>query len=140
MHTGPTRHLIRYTAWDGHLRSAVLLLPAWYERGSAASLPLVITPHGRGESPVFMADRWGRLPNRDDFAVICPAGEGERLPGYSCAAPGQIPPGPHAGCHRERSAVGAYRPAPGLRRGLQHGRTGSSGPGSEISRTASPPP
>ncbi len=88
--SGPARHLIRYTAWDGHLRSAVLLLPAWYKRGSTANLPLVITPHGRGESPVFMADRWGRLPNREGFAVICPAGEGERLPGYSCAAPGQI--------------------------------------------------
>jgi pimeloyl-ACP methyl ester carboxylesterase len=86
----PTRHLITYAAWDGRTRTAMLLLPANYTRGCAFRLPLVISPHGRGESPASIASSWGRLPTRDDFAVVCPAGEGERLPNYSCAAPGQI--------------------------------------------------
>ena len=86
----PSRHLIEYAAWDGRTRTAVLLLPAGYTRSCASRLPLVISPHGRGESPASIASSWGRLPTRDDFAVICPAGEGERLPNYSCAAPGQI--------------------------------------------------
>ncbi len=86
----PSRHLIEYAAWNGRARTAVLLLPAGYTRSCASRLPLVISPHGRGESPAAIASSWGRLPSHDDFAVICPAGEGRRLPNYSCAAPGQI--------------------------------------------------
>jgi len=41
-------------------------------------------------SPAFVASRWGRLPTRDGFAVVCPAGEGERLADDSWGAPGQI--------------------------------------------------
>ena len=86
----PIRQVISYTAWDGSTRQAVLLLPAGYLRTCTARLPLVISPHGRGMSDMSIAASWGRLPSIDCFAVVCPAGEGARLPDYSWAAPGQI--------------------------------------------------
>ena len=86
----PSRYDITYTAWNGRRRIAVVLLPAWYKHGSARRLPLVISPHGRGMSPAFVASRWGALPTHDGFAVVCPAGEGARLPADSWGATGEI--------------------------------------------------
>jgi len=86
----PVRRVITYTAWNGSTRQAVLLLPAGYTPARAGRLPLIISPHGRGMSDRSIASCWGCLPTLDHFAVVCPAGEGVRLPNYSWAAPGQI--------------------------------------------------
>lgn len=79
--------LISYRAHDGVMRPAWLLLPAGYRGGS---IPLVISPHGRGVDENQNALRWGDLPGAGGFAVISPAGEGRRLHWYSWGAPGQI--------------------------------------------------
>jgi poly(3-hydroxybutyrate) depolymerase len=78
---------ISYRAHDGRLRPALLLLPRGYH---GQQIPLVISPHGRNTLPRADAKRWGRLPFEGGFAVICPGGEGRRLPLYSWGAPGQV--------------------------------------------------
>jgi pimeloyl-ACP methyl ester carboxylesterase len=76
-----------YRAHDGALRPAWLLLPGSYD---GASIPLVISPHGRGVSAAVNARFWGDLPGEGDFAVVNPGGEGRRLHQYSWGDPGQI--------------------------------------------------
>jgi pimeloyl-ACP methyl ester carboxylesterase len=76
-----------YRAHDGRLRPAWLLLPSSYGGGS---IPLVISPHGRGVSARVNARFWGDLPGEGGFAVVNPGGEGRRLKQYSWGAPGQI--------------------------------------------------
>ena len=76
-----------YRAHDGRLRPAWLLLPSSYDGGS---IPLVISPHGRGVSARVNARFWGDLPGEGGFAVVNPGGEGRRLHQYSWGAPGQI--------------------------------------------------
>lgn len=84
------RILIHYTAWDGRRRPALVVVPAWYKRGMTRALPLVISPHGREQPISYTADRWGNLPARDGFFVVCPAGEGRVLPSLPFSAPGEI--------------------------------------------------
>jgi poly(3-hydroxybutyrate) depolymerase len=79
-------HIV-YRAHDGTRRPALLLLPQGYQ---GQPIPLVISPHGRNTLPRADAARWGHLPFEGGFAVICPGGEGRRLPLYSWGAPGQI--------------------------------------------------
>ena len=79
--------LIHYAAHNGVLRPAELLLPIGYH---GQKIPLVISPHGRGVDERMNARLWGDLPGEGDFAVINPAGEGQRLGWYSWGAPGQI--------------------------------------------------
>lgn len=75
-----------YRAHDGSRRRAYVVLPAWYRGGRDPLLPLVISPHGRGVSPVADVRLWGGLPALGRFALVAPEGEGP----YSWGAPGQI--------------------------------------------------
>ena len=82
---------IEYTAFDGRTSHAIVLLPSDYTPGHDPSLPLVISPHGRGLDGAGNARRWGDLPSRGNFAVINPDGEGAHLGGrFSWGAPGEI--------------------------------------------------
>jgi hypothetical protein len=79
-----------YRAWDGMLRPAYLMLPAWYGPDDDPTIPLVISPHGRGVDPRINERYWGDLPGQGMFAVVNPSGEGRRLGLYSWGAPGDI--------------------------------------------------
>ena len=79
-----------YRAWDGTLRPAYLMLPAWYGPRDNPTIPLVISPHGRGVDPRINERYWGDLPGRGMFAAINPSGEGRQLGLYSWGAPGDI--------------------------------------------------
>ena len=79
-----------YRAWNGTVRTAYLMLPAWYGPHDDPPIPLVISPHGRGVDPRINERYWGDLPGRDTFAVVNPSGEGRRLGLYSWGAPGDI--------------------------------------------------
>ena len=82
---------IAYTAFDGHTSHATVLLPSGYAPGRNSSVPLVISPHGRGLDGADNARRWGDLPSRGGFVVINPDGEGSHLDGrFSWGAPGEI--------------------------------------------------
>lgn len=85
---GGTRIIrIAYRAHDGRRRPAWLLVPA----GDVdRPIPLIVSPHDRGETARANALRWGDLPGEGDFAVINPGGEGRRLGNYSWGDPGQI--------------------------------------------------
>ena len=82
---------VRYLAHNRQARPAVVLVPDQFgpDRPSPP-LPLVIHPHGRGVAPSATALRWGDLPDRGGFAVICPGGMGRRLPLHSWGYRGQI--------------------------------------------------
>lgn len=43
--------LVRYRAWNGTARRALVLLPKDVGPRHAPQLPLVISPHGRGVKP-----------------------------------------------------------------------------------------
>lgn len=92
--SGVQRIALTYRAWDGAMRTVVLLLPNSYHQGSSKALPVVISPHGRDEDCFYTARHWGTLPTLYDFAVVCPEGEGHdqgaRLGDYSYACPGQV--------------------------------------------------
>jgi poly(3-hydroxybutyrate) depolymerase len=81
---------IQYTAHDGRIRNAVVLLPHGYTPGNNPPIPLVIAPHGRGHTGAQDAPRYGDLPSIGNFAVVSPDGEGRRLHRYSWGARGQI--------------------------------------------------
>jgi pimeloyl-ACP methyl ester carboxylesterase len=81
---------ISYLAHDGLPRRAYLILPAWYGPERHPSIPLVISPHGRGVFARANVRRWGDLPARGGFAVINPEGQGRRLTLYSWGDPGEI--------------------------------------------------
>jgi dipeptidyl aminopeptidase/acylaminoacyl peptidase len=81
----------RYRAHNGVPRWAIVIAPARYgPHNPPPPLPLVISPHGRGVRARTNAHRWGGLPARGDFAVICPGGMGRRLPLHSWGGKGQI--------------------------------------------------
>jgi poly(3-hydroxybutyrate) depolymerase len=81
----------RYRAHNGIRRWAVVVLPSRYgPQNPTPSLPLVISPHGRGVRARTNANLWRDLPARGDFAVICPGGMGRRLPLHSWGWRGQI--------------------------------------------------
>jgi poly(3-hydroxybutyrate) depolymerase len=86
----PLRIEIQYTAHNGHVRNAVVLLPHAYSPDNNPAIPLVIAPHGRGHTGAMDASRYGNLPSIGNFAVVNPDGEGRRLHRYSWGAPGQI--------------------------------------------------
>lgn len=79
-----------YRASTGHVRTAYLVLPAWYGPRRHPPIPLVISPHGRGVSGSYNLRFWGEAPARGPFAVISPDGQGRRLQFYSWGYPGQI--------------------------------------------------
>jgi poly(3-hydroxybutyrate) depolymerase len=79
--------LIHYRAHDGVERPAWLELPAGYH---GQSIPLVISPHGRGVDESMNAELWGELPGEGGFALIAPAGEGRKLAWESWGDPGEI--------------------------------------------------
>ena len=81
---------ISYLAHDGLPRRAYLILPAWYGPERHPSIPLVISPHGRGVFARGNVRRWGDLPARGGFAVINPEGQGRRLTLYSWGDPEEI--------------------------------------------------
>jgi dipeptidyl aminopeptidase/acylaminoacyl peptidase len=79
---------IAYVAHDGVTSHATVILPASYDGGT--SLPLVISPHGRGLNGETNARLWGDLPARG-FAVVNPDGAGDHLSGrFSWGAAGQV--------------------------------------------------
>lgn len=81
---------IQYRAHDGVRRLAWVIVPSWYSPRDDPPLPLVISPHGRGVSPLANARLWGSLPGRGDFIVVSPGGEGRKLSLYSWGSVGQI--------------------------------------------------
>jgi pimeloyl-ACP methyl ester carboxylesterase len=81
---------ISYRAHNGWLRRAYVLVPARYGRQRPATLPLVISPHGRGQTGSSNAGIWRDLPAQGDFAVVSPDGHGRRLARYSWGYAGQI--------------------------------------------------
>jgi pimeloyl-ACP methyl ester carboxylesterase len=81
---------ITYRAWNGARRQAVLVLPKWYGPRTHPSIPLVISPHGRGGTAQGNAKLWGGLPAFGPFAVVDPQGQGRKLTAYSWGWRGQI--------------------------------------------------
>jgi len=81
---------IRYRAFDGTVRRAYVVVPSWYGPGRDPTIPLVISPHGRGVDGRANAKLWGDLPGQDGFAVVNPDGQGRRLGLYSWGYQGQI--------------------------------------------------
>src|SRR4029077_13237412 len=81
---------ISYRAHDGRRRRAYLILPAWYGPRDDPSMPLVISPHGRGVGARTNTRRWGDLPALGSFAVINPEGQGRALTLFSWGDPGEI--------------------------------------------------
>ena len=81
---------IPYTAHDGRARRAYVVLPSWYGPRRHPAIPLVISPHGRNESPVQNVRTWGNLPAVGRFAVVAPEGQGRKLILDSWGAPGEI--------------------------------------------------
>jgi len=81
---------IRYRAWNGASRRALLVLPRWYGPRLHPWIPLVISPHGRGLQPETNIRFWGGLPAFGPFAVVSPEGQGRRLVLYSWGWRGQI--------------------------------------------------
>ena len=77
------RWAIDYRAWNGAARTAYVLLPAWYSRRRNPSLPLVISPHGRGIEARDNLHFWGGLPAFGPFVVVSPEGQGRVLTRYS---------------------------------------------------------
>jgi poly(3-hydroxybutyrate) depolymerase len=81
---------INYTAHNGAVRRAYVVLPAWYGPKHNPPLPLVISPHGRGATGLQNADYWDTMPAIGGFAVINPDGMGRKYTRYSYGDPGQI--------------------------------------------------
>jgi poly(3-hydroxybutyrate) depolymerase len=81
---------IVYRAHDGLPRRAYVVLPGWYSRRNDPSIPLVISPHGRGVSARMNVSRWGNLPASGGFAVVNPEGQGRKLTLFSWGDPGEI--------------------------------------------------
>ncbi len=84
------RFTITYAAWNGAARTAYVLLPVWYSARRSPSLPLVISPHGRGLEARDNLHFWGGLPAFGPFIVISPEGQGRVLTRYSWGWKGQI--------------------------------------------------
>ena len=88
--TETRRIRILYRSHTGAVRPAFVLVPRSYRQGDHAPIPLVISPHGRGVPAEDNVHRWGNLPGIGGFAVVSPAGQGDRLGLYSWGARGQI--------------------------------------------------
>jgi len=81
---------VPYRAWDGARRMAYVVVPRWYGSASDPSIPLVISPHGRGVSARDNLRFWGGLPAFGPFAVVSPQGQGRELARYSWGWHGEI--------------------------------------------------
>ena len=79
-----------YRSSAGPVRTAYLVLPAWYGPLRHPPIPVVISPHGRGVNGSYNLRFWGDLPARGPFALISPDGQGRRLPLYSWGYAGQV--------------------------------------------------
>jgi hypothetical protein len=79
-----------YRAHDGLLRRAFVVLPRWYGPRRDPSLPLVISPHGRGVRARTNVRMWQNFPATGRFLVVNPQGQGRRLSLYSWGDPGEI--------------------------------------------------
>ena len=79
-----------YRAHDGSMRTAYLVLPAWYGPDRHPPVPLVISPHGRGVDGAYNLRFWGDVPADGPFALVSPDGQGRRLPLYSWGYAGQV--------------------------------------------------
>ena len=91
MTDGVKRWDIRYRAHNRRGRPAVVLLPAGFgPRRPTPDLPLVISPHGRNVRAAVNASKWGDLPARGRFVLVCPGGMGRKLPLASWGWRGQI--------------------------------------------------
>jgi hypothetical protein len=53
---------IRYRAWNGATRTACVVLPRWYGPRKDPRLPLVISPHGRGNEARDNLHFWAACP------------------------------------------------------------------------------
>ncbi len=84
------RLAIRYVAWDGAPRTAWVVLPRWYTPRRNPTVPLVISPHGRGIRALDNLHFWGGLPAFGPFVVISPEGQGRVLTRYSWGWRGEI--------------------------------------------------
>jgi poly(3-hydroxybutyrate) depolymerase len=84
------RWAVPYRAWNGATRTAYVLLPDWYSRRRDPTIPLVISPHGRGLDARANLRFWGDLPAFGPFAVVSPEGQGRVLTRYSWGWRGQI--------------------------------------------------
>lgn len=82
---------ISYRAHTGVTSHAVVLLPTWYGPDRNPSIPLVVSPHGRGLWGATNAKLWGSLPTLGGFAVVNPDGAGDHLSGrFAWGAKGEI--------------------------------------------------
>jgi pimeloyl-ACP methyl ester carboxylesterase len=81
---------IHYRAHNGARRVAYVALPGWYGPKKHPSIPLVISPHGRGVGPRANLRLFGPLPAIGGFGVVSPAGQGRVLALQSWGALGQI--------------------------------------------------
>ena len=81
---------IHYRAHDGLLRRALVELPGWYGPHRDPPIPLIISPHGRGNPARDAIRRWGDLPAIGRFAVVHPEGQGRRLTLFAWGDPGDI--------------------------------------------------
>jgi dipeptidyl aminopeptidase/acylaminoacyl peptidase len=82
---------VRYRAHNGAPRPAIVLVPDQFgPQRPSPPLPLIISPHGRGVSAAPNSRLWGNLPDRGGFVVVCPGGQGRRLPLHSWGYRGQI--------------------------------------------------
>jgi pimeloyl-ACP methyl ester carboxylesterase len=81
---------ISYTAHNGAVRLAYVVLPAWYGPENNPPVPVIISPHGRNGTGLSNSKYFGNLPAVGGFAVISPDGMGRRLPLKSYAYRGQI--------------------------------------------------
>jgi poly(3-hydroxybutyrate) depolymerase len=79
-----------YRAHTGGMRTAYVVLPAWYGPRRHPAIPLVVSPHGRGVSGSYNLRFWGALPARGPFAVVSPDGAGRKLPFYSWGYGAQV--------------------------------------------------
>lgn len=80
----------QYTAHNGAVRNAYLVLPSWYGPRNNPSIPVIVSPHGRNANGLSNTRYFGNLPAKGRFAVISPDGMGRRLGLKSYAFKGQI--------------------------------------------------
>lgn len=81
---------VPYVANNGARRSALIVLPRWYGPSRHPSIPLVISPHGRGVKPSANLRFWRSLPAFGPFALVSPEGQGRKLKLFSWGWKGQI--------------------------------------------------
>jgi acetyl esterase/lipase len=80
-----------YRSHSGIPTKAYVVLPSWYGARRHPTIPLVISPHGRGVDGRYNLRFWGGIASRGPFVVVSPDGHGRKLgPAYSWGWRGQI--------------------------------------------------